>query len=118
VRVPGHIDKYNMQSGRLRGSARWSESARSAHDAAVTLLACDPLNRFVVSAALDSRVRWWRLRDMTPVRVACPLCASVVRSHVIVRRDAQLAELSLGAAIALGALHHGGQLLALVRGLV
>ena len=58
----GRIDRYNMQSGLHRGKYCISDTPY-AHVGAVTGLAADGCNRYLVSGGLDSKVRCWNLKS-------------------------------------------------------
>lgn len=66
----GRIEKYNMQSGFLRGSfgdKKAKHGVKERHTGPVLGLACDGLNRTVVSAGYDKAVKVFReilLRDL------------------------------------------------------
>lgn len=57
----GRIDRYNMQSGLHRGVYCIPENT-FAHDGAITGLATDGCNRYLVSGGLDCMVRCWDLK--------------------------------------------------------
>lgn len=55
----GHMDKYNIQSGLLRGTC----GDPIAHDGGVSDLVTDGLNQYVVSGGEDQELKWWRMKD-------------------------------------------------------
>jgi U3 small nucleolar RNA-associated protein 21 len=57
----GRIDRYNMQSGLHRGTYQCS-GGYSAHAGAVSGLACDGCNRYLVSGGLDSMMKCWNMK--------------------------------------------------------
>ncbi len=58
----GRIDRYNMQSGLHRGKYSMLD-ADHAHTGAVTGLATDGCNRYLVSGGLDDKVKCWNLKS-------------------------------------------------------
>ncbi|CAG0883822.1 unnamed protein product [Cyprideis torosa] len=62
----GHVDKFNVQSGKHRGTAvtEGLEENRTAHEGSVTGVACDGLNQRVISTGEDQKVRFWRSRNL------------------------------------------------------
>ena len=59
----GRIDRYNMQSGLHRGTYR-CPGGFSAHSGAVTGLAADGCNRYLVSGSLDGLLKCWNLKSL------------------------------------------------------
>ena len=57
----GRIDRYNMQSGLHRGAYTTPEGF-SAHSGAVTGLAADACNKYLVSGGLDGMLKCWELK--------------------------------------------------------
>ncbi|XP_063887583.1 WD repeat-containing protein 36-like [Scylla paramamosain] len=55
----GHMDKYNIQSGLLRGTY----GDPFAHEGSVSGLVTDGLNQYVVSGGEDMHLKWWRMKD-------------------------------------------------------
>lgn len=74
----GRLDRYNMQSGGHRGAycRRYAPAAsgQSIHaaDGAITGLAADACNRYVVSVGLDAALRVWEFSGKRALRAEIP----------------------------------------------
>jgi U3 small nucleolar RNA-associated protein 21 len=56
----GRVDKYNLQSGTLRGSYKVGKNKSSrAHTGQITGIAVDGLNRLVMTTSLDLSLKFW-----------------------------------------------------------
>lgn len=64
----GRIDRYNMQSGLHRGYYTSNINDRLAHTGAVTGLAADGCNRYLVSGGLDGLLKVWNLKSRNLIR--------------------------------------------------
>ncbi|KAJ3255449.1 hypothetical protein HK103_006266 [Boothiomyces macroporosus] len=54
----GNIDKYNIQSGLFRQTIQ-------AHDSAITCLGSDNVNKILISASLDHKLKFWDFNKST-----------------------------------------------------
>lgn len=86
----GSVERYNMQSGFLRGKYELEDDA-PAHEGAVHGVAADGLNRYVVSAGYDGVVRFWDFLQCK-VKDTVELNASV--NAVSFNRDSDLLAVS------------------------
>ncbi|KAG9293369.1 hypothetical protein G9A89_007615 [Geosiphon pyriformis] len=57
----GYIDMFNMQSGQHKKSF----GGTGKHSRSITGLACDPLNRYLISSSLDGTVKIWDIQTAT-----------------------------------------------------
>lgn len=76
----GWLEKFNVQSGMRRGSC-------SAHEEAVTSIVSDGLNKTIVTASLDGKVRCWDFKSMTLLH---EVNLDISISHMILYRDSGL----------------------------
>ncbi|XP_045623535.2 WD repeat-containing protein 36 [Procambarus clarkii] len=61
----GHMDKYNIQSGILRGTF----GTPVAHDGGVRDVVTHGLNQYVVSGGQEGELRWWRMKDCRGIKI-------------------------------------------------
>lgn len=77
----GSIAVYNLQSGILRKRINSSPTTQGGHSKAVTGVACDALNRVIISTSLDGTVMWHNFHtgahiatlDLGAAVIACKL---------------------------------------------
>ena len=83
----GGIEKFNMQSGRLRGNASKHTVREKLHAGAVTGLASDGLNRSLISASEDGTLKVW---DFFSMQLARTLRTGSPVTHMTLCRESNL----------------------------
>jgi len=76
----GWLERFNVQSGMKRGSCQ-------AHDEAITAIASDSLNKTILTASLDGKVKCW---DFKSLALLHEVDLDISVSHMILYRDSGL----------------------------
>ncbi|XP_041359034.1 WD repeat-containing protein 36-like isoform X2 [Gigantopelta aegis] len=84
----GHVDKYNLQSGQLRGSF----GELKAHDCPVRGVAIDGLNQLAITAGADGSVKFWKFKQKVLLN---SLQLKMYISQIVLHRESAMLAVSL-----------------------